>query len=83
MNLFEATIASDGQSLQMGSQTVALSSALNQIQPELAKYSSQQVVVGIRAEDLPLAEGDAEHGPTLSGEVVAVEELGSELLVHF
>ncbi|MGA2970095.1 MAG: sn-glycerol-3-phosphate ABC transporter ATP-binding protein UgpC [Acidimicrobiales bacterium] len=83
MNLFEATIANDGQSLQLGSQTVALSSALHQLQPELAKYSGQQVVVGIRAEDLPLAEGDALHGPTLSGEVEAVEELGSELLVHF
>jgi multiple sugar transport system ATP-binding protein len=83
MNLFEATIANDGQSLQLGSQTVSLSSALHQLQPELAKYSGQQVVVGIRAEDLPLAEGHALHGPTLSGEVEAVEELGSELLVHF
>jgi multiple sugar transport system ATP-binding protein len=40
-------------------------------------------VVGIRAEDLPLAEGEALHGPTLHGDVEAVEELGSELLVHF
>jgi multiple sugar transport system ATP-binding protein len=83
MNLFEATIAKDGQSLQLGSQRVALSSALHQLQPGLAKFFGQQVVVGIRAEDLPLAEGDAVHGPTLSGEVEAVEELGSELLVHF
>jgi multiple sugar transport system ATP-binding protein len=83
MNLFEATIANDGQSLQLGSQRVALSSALHQLQPGLAKFFGQQVVVGIRAEDLPLAEGDAAHGPTLSGEVEAVEELGSELLVHF
>jgi multiple sugar transport system ATP-binding protein len=83
MNLFEATIANDGQSLQLGSQTVALSSELHQLQPELAKYSGQHVVIGIRAEDLPLAEGDAIHGPSLHGEVEAVEELGSELLVHF
>jgi multiple sugar transport system ATP-binding protein len=83
MNLFEATIANDGQSLQLGSQTVALSSVLHQLQPELAKYFGHKVVVGIRAEDLPLAEGDATDGPKLSGEVEAVEELGSELLVHF
>ena len=83
MNLFEATIASDGQSLQLGSQTVALSATMHQLQPELAKYFGRQLVVGIRGEDLPLAEGDAVHGPTLHGEVEAVEALGSELLVHF
>src|ERR1022692_4838092 len=83
MNLFEAVIANDGQSLQLGSQIVALSASLHQLQPELAKYFGRSVVVGIRAEDLPLAEGDAVHGPTLHGEVEAVEELGSELLVHF
>ena len=83
MNLFEATIASDGQSLQMGSQNVALSSSLFQQQPALNKYLGKAVVVGIRAEDLPLAEGEGLHGPTLHGEVEAVEELGSELLVHF
>jgi multiple sugar transport system ATP-binding protein len=83
MNLFEATIASDGQSLQLGSQSVALNAALHQQQPQLAKYFGGPVVVGIRAEDLPLAEGDAIHGPSLRGEVETVEELGSELLVHF
>jgi multiple sugar transport system ATP-binding protein len=83
MNLFEATIASDGQSLQLGSQSVALSAALHQQQPQLAKYFGGPVVVGIRAEDLPLAEGDAIHSPSLRGEVETIEALGSELLVHF
>jgi multiple sugar transport system ATP-binding protein len=83
MNLFEATIASDGRSLQLGSQSVALSAVLHQQQPQLAEYFGGPVVVGIRAEDLPLAEGEALHGPSLRGEVETVEELGSELLVHF
>ena len=41
------------------------------------------MVVGLRAEDLPQAEGDQVHGPSLRGRVEAVEALGSELLVHF
>jgi multiple sugar transport system ATP-binding protein len=83
MNLFEAIIASDGHSLQLGSQSVALSAVLHQQQPQLAQYFGGPVVVGIRSEDLPLAEGEALHGPSLRGEVETVEELGSELLVHF
>src|SRR6204780_5794682 len=47
MNLFEATIANDGRSLKLGSQTFALSSELHTLQPELAKYFGQAVIIGI------------------------------------
>jgi multiple sugar transport system ATP-binding protein len=39
------------------------------------------VVVGLRPEHLPAANGTA--GPTLAGDVDLVEALGSELIVHF
>ena len=83
MNLFEATISGDGSSFQLGSQTIALNETVHQLRSDLAKYRGRKVVVGLRAEDLPQAEGDQVHGPSLRGRVEAVEALGSELLVHF
>jgi multiple sugar transport system ATP-binding protein len=82
MNLFEATLSEDGTSLTLGSQTIALNDAVG-LPAGLEKYRGKSVVIGIRAEDLPLAEGDLLHGPVLQGHVEAVEALGSELLVHF
>jgi multiple sugar transport system ATP-binding protein len=75
-------LSADGTSLTLGSQTIDLSDMV-QRRPELARYRGEDVVIGIRAEDLPIAEGDLEHGPVLYGQVEAVEALGSELLVHF
>lgn len=83
MNLFEATISGDGSSFQLGSQTIALNETVHQLRSDLVKYRGRKVVVGLRAEDLPQAEGDQVHGPSLRGRVEAVEALGSELLVHF
>jgi multiple sugar transport system ATP-binding protein len=82
MNLFEAALSEDGTSLTLGSQTIALKDAVG-LPVELEKYRGKSVVIGIRAEDLPLAEGDLLQGPVLQGDVEAVEALGSELLVHF
>jgi multiple sugar transport system ATP-binding protein len=82
MNLFEATLSSDGVLLTLGSQTIALTDAV-QRRPGLARYRGKSVIIGIRAEDLPIAEGDLLNGPVLHGNVEAVEALGSELLVHF
>jgi multiple sugar transport system ATP-binding protein len=82
MNLFEATLSEDGTLLTLGSQTISLKDAVG-LPAGLAKYNGKSVVIGIRAEDLPLAERDLLHGPVLQGNVEAVEALGSELLVHF
>ncbi|MGA7836319.1 MAG: sn-glycerol-3-phosphate ABC transporter ATP-binding protein UgpC [Acidimicrobiales bacterium] len=82
MNLFEATMSDDGSSLKLGSQTLSLGEAVNH-RPGLARYRGKSVVIGIRAEDLPIAEGELRNGPVLEGRVEAVEALGSELLVHF
>jgi multiple sugar transport system ATP-binding protein len=82
MNLFEATLSDDGSSLALGSQSIALSVAV-QGRRGLARFRGKGVVIGIRAEDLPIAEGDLQYGPVLHGNVEAVEALGSELLVHF
>lgn len=82
MNLFEATLSDDGTTLKLGSQSISLNDVVLQ-RPSLARYRGQTVVIGIRAEDLPVAEGDLQHGPLLYGNVEAVEALGSELLVHF
>jgi multiple sugar transport system ATP-binding protein len=83
MNLFEATLDSDGTSLLLGSQAIALNDAVFEANSGLAAYKGRKVVVGLRAEDMPIAEGEQQHGPTLQGHVEAVEALGSELLVHF
>jgi multiple sugar transport system ATP-binding protein len=82
MNLFEAALSENGTSLTLGSQIIALNDAVG-LPAGLEKYRGKNVVIGIRAEDLPLAEGDLLHGPVLRGNVEAVEALGSELLVHF
>jgi multiple sugar transport system ATP-binding protein len=83
MNLFEATLASDGTSLQLGSQLIALNDVVFEANSGLAAYKGREVVVGLRPEDMPIAEGDQQDGPVLQGHVEAVEALGSELLVHF
>jgi multiple sugar transport system ATP-binding protein len=82
MNLFETTLSDDGSSLKIGSQTIDLRGAEG-LPAGLQQYRGRSVTIGIRAEDLPLAEGDSLHGPLLRGHVEAVEALGSELLVHF
>jgi multiple sugar transport system ATP-binding protein len=81
--LFEASLASDGTSLQVGSQLIALNDAVFEANSGLAAYKGRKVVVGLRAEDMPIVEGDQHEGSVLQGHVEAVEALGSELLVHF
>ena len=83
MNLFEATLSSDGTSLNLGSQVIALDARVFEINPGLAEYKGRKVAVGLRAEDLPIAEGERRNGQMLNGHVETVEALGSELLVHF
>ena len=83
MNLFEATLGADGTSLRLGTQELALGEELLRQRPGLAAYRGRPLVVGLRAEDLPVA-GEADGAePTMAARVEAVEALGSELLVHF
>jgi multiple sugar transport system ATP-binding protein len=83
MNLFEATIIDDGSLLQLGSQRLNLGESLYQRVPSLRSYAGRKIVMGLRAEDLPIATGEQKSDATLVARVEEVEALGSELLVHF
>jgi multiple sugar transport system ATP-binding protein len=82
MNLFEGALISDGSAITLGSQRLELPSAVIQERLALSEFRDQPLVVGIRPEDLSVANG---HGPhaRLLGDVELVEALGSEQLVHF
>jgi multiple sugar transport system ATP-binding protein len=82
MNLFEATVSDDGATLRLGSQVLTLNDALYQRRPALRDYHARAVVVGLRAEDLPIKEGEG-TGAQMKAQVETIEALGSELLVHF
>jgi multiple sugar transport system ATP-binding protein len=81
MNLYEASITEGARSFRLGSQEIELPQPVLAAHPGLAAYADRKVVVGLRPEHLPAANGTA--GPTLAGDVDLVEALGSELVVHF
>jgi multiple sugar transport system ATP-binding protein len=81
MNLYEASITEGARSCRLGSQEIELPQPVLAAHPGLAAYADRKVVVGLRPEHLPAANGTA--GPTLAGDVDLVEALGSELVVHF
>jgi multiple sugar transport system ATP-binding protein len=83
MNLFEATLDEDGTTLRLGSQSLAIGPSVYQRRPGLAAFRGRKLIVGLRAEDLPIASGDSRPGAVLKASVEAIEALGSELLVHF
>jgi multiple sugar transport system ATP-binding protein len=83
MNLFEASLSADGSSIALGSQTVPLPEQVRREHPKLASYGGQKLVVGLRPEHLPAATVAHEGLPVLAGDVDLIEDLGSELLVHF
>ena len=82
MNLFEGAINADGTSVSVGSQRLSLSTELASSRPALGAYRDRPVVVGIRPEDLTVANGTP-PATVLEGDVELVEALGSEQLVHF
>lgn len=82
MNLLQGSLDSQMDSLTLGSQKIHLSPAFISSRPGLKKYAGRSLVVGIRPEDLPAANGD-QAGGVLTGDVHLVEALGSEILVHF
>jgi multiple sugar transport system ATP-binding protein len=80
MNLYEAALTDGCTDVQIGSQTIPLTDRVRTAHPGLAEFAGRPVVIGIRPEHLPAANGP---GPTLAADVELVEALGSELQVHF
>jgi multiple sugar transport system ATP-binding protein len=87
MNMLEAKLErSDGSLLAvMGDQRVVLDDEAVATKPALARYVGQDVVLGIRPEDLEDAAlaRDVPADRRLRGSVQLREALGSEILVHF
>jgi len=81
MNLYEATLTEDGKSVRLGSQELPLPAICLSSHPGLVAYAGKKIVLGLRPEHLPAANGDT--GPILVGNVDLIEALGSELVVHF
>jgi multiple sugar transport system ATP-binding protein len=82
MNLYEASMTEDAGGVKIGSQELALPVVCRDSHPGLARFANKKIVVGLRPEHLPAANGGA-PGPHLTGNVDLVEALGSELVVHF
>jgi multiple sugar transport system ATP-binding protein len=83
MNLYEARLGDRAQTLSLGSQTVELPEATRIAHPQLAAFSGQPIVIGLRPEHLTIHDGGAGKNALLAADVELVEALGSELLVHF
>jgi multiple sugar transport system ATP-binding protein len=86
MNLVEGRLEGngDGMSVVMGESRLALAPELVARRPALANYAGQDVVLGIRPEDLEdgaLADG-VPADRRFPGKVALREALGSELMVH-
>jgi multiple sugar transport system ATP-binding protein len=86
MNLYEGVVTMNGENtVQIGSQRVALAPESLQRHPALRNYNGQNIVVGIRPEDFEDAAvaTDAPSDRRVKATVRLVEALGSELMVHF
>jgi multiple sugar transport system ATP-binding protein len=81
MNLYEAGVGEGARSLTLGGQRVDLPDQVLVKRSGLPRYAGKPIVVGLRPEHLPAADGNS--GPVIEGDVELVEALGSELLVHF
>jgi multiple sugar transport system ATP-binding protein len=85
MNLYRATLGPDGGGVRLGDHELELSARLRNDRA-LAPFRGQEVVIGIRPEDLSdaaLLGGEESAHQQLAGSVELVEALGSEKLVHF
>jgi multiple sugar transport system ATP-binding protein len=87
MNLYEASMTDDASAVRIGSQELALPAADRDTHSGLARYGGKKIIVGVRPEHLPAANGNAAAAESaesaLVGNVDLVEALGSELMVHF
>jgi multiple sugar transport system ATP-binding protein len=82
MNLYDASMTEDAGAIRLGSQELPLPVECRDAHPGLARYAGKKIILGLRPEHLPAANG-ATSGPPLVGSVDLVEALGSELVVHF
>jgi len=85
MNLYQAALDPDGGGVRVGKQMLELP-ARQRDDRALAPFRGEDVVVGIRPEDLSdatLLTGATSERQHLVGTVELVEALGSEKLVHF
>jgi multiple sugar transport system ATP-binding protein len=82
MNLLMGRLSNQADSVLVGSQTLALDNGVLNTRTGLKRFGGQNVVVGIRPEDLSLGSRDKAN-QQLVCDVELVEALGSELLVHF
>lgn len=81
MNLFEGQLA--GDRILFGDSFIDIPSAIRDRIPALKEYDGQNVIFGIRPEDL--YDSTLESGakfPTISARVHSMEELGAEHIVH-
>jgi multiple sugar transport system ATP-binding protein len=87
MNLYEASVArADGASvISLGSDRLRLPDGLAASLAGLSTGNGSRLVVGVRPENLSIADGDARpaEGNCLHASVELVEALGNEQLVHF
>jgi multiple sugar transport system ATP-binding protein len=83
MNLFEGVVHSNGSgvSVTIGSATVPVGQACVTRYSGVTRADGQQVVVGIRAEDVHPASLRPDL-PTIDGRIELVEALGSGLMAH-
>ncbi len=86
MNLLEAQLEETNGAMTavIGSQRIALGDETMKARPALRAYAGQQVILGIRPEDLEDAALDEASGldQRLRGEVALREALGSEIMAH-
>ena len=83
MNLYEAQL--DGQTLRLGSQTLAVDPLLFDYYPTLTSYNGRNIIVGIRPEDFEDASlvESSSVDRRLTAPVSLLEALGSVIVVHF
>ncbi|AZI56870.1 sn-glycerol-3-phosphate ABC transporter ATP-binding protein UgpC [Nakamurella antarctica] len=73
----------DNYTLQMGSATLTLAPELIAAKPALKNHVGNEVIVGLRSEDMEDASVRGDATETLDAKVVLTEALGSEIVVHF
>jgi multiple sugar transport system ATP-binding protein len=87
MNLYDATITVDGDrtTVQFGTQKLTLTPATLVARPALASYHGKRVIFGVRPEDFEDVSMANNPSPdtVIKGDVMLLEALGSEIMVHF
>jgi multiple sugar transport system ATP-binding protein len=81
MTLFEAPVV-EGPAVVCGEQLVHIDERELRAQPAVANYRGRRVIVGVRAEDLALMNGDR-GGRGLMARMRFQEQLGSSLIAYF